>query len=149
MIRPARFVFFEEDANLKYRIDSEHVGRESWLIHEGNGPIDVKVFFKPDRPSAPAALLIFDIPPGVSEGVHRHQLSDEDGGWNEFYYIVAGQGRMTINGDVVPVTAGDNIHIPIGVERGIENTSATERLKVYLVSISLAKTDSAAVSNAG
>lgn len=120
-----------------FRNDPEHVGRTRRRIHEGKGEIDVKRFFgPPDRPAKPAVLLLYDIPPGASEGVHTHNVGDvKEGSFDEFYYILSGRGEMQIDGKIVPVATGDHIFTPNGVAHGIENTSRGENLEVYLVAV--------------
>jgi mannose-6-phosphate isomerase-like protein (cupin superfamily) len=74
--------------------------------------------------------------PGVYEGVHLHRPGDAKfGSFDEFYYIISGSGEMEIEGEKVPVTAGDHVFIPNGVAHGIENTSAEGDLKVYLLAV--------------
>ena len=105
-------------------------------IHEGKGAIDVKFFFRQDRYAHPALLLTYDIPPGASEGVHTHRPGDAVmGSFDEFYYILSGSGVMEIAGKTIAVTAGDHIFTPNEVAHGIENTSDTVPLKVYLVAV--------------
>lgn len=43
----------------------------------------------------------------------------------EVYYILAGQGRMEIDGHSRAVTAGDTIYIPPSASQRIENTGTT------------------------
>ena len=119
-----------------YEIHRAGSGVTARRMHGGRGQINVQFFFAPQQPAAPALLLQYDIPPGASEGVHTHDRGHADGAWDEFYYIESGAGRMTIAGEAVPVKAGDNVHTPLGVSHGIENSSATELLRVYLVAIS-------------
>lgn len=116
--------------------DAEHEGMRNYeRIHEGHGSTGVK-FFRFDRAPAPANFLIYDFPPGSSEGVHVHRLGDQKlGPFDEYYYIVSGSGRMEIDGQVVPVQAGDHVFTPLDVHHGIENTSAAENLKVFLTFI--------------
>ena len=105
-------------------------------VHEGKGAIDVKFFFRQDRYAHPALLLIYDIAPGASEGVHTHRPGDTVmGSYDEFYYILSGSGVMEIDGKKLTVTAGDHIFTPNEVAHGIENTSDTVPLKVYLVAV--------------
>jgi mannose-6-phosphate isomerase-like protein (cupin superfamily) len=54
---------------------------------------------------------------------------------DEFYYVISGSGEMEIDGEKVPVTAGDHIFTPNGVAHGIENTTAEGDLKVYLLAV--------------
>lgn len=118
-----------------YQIDSAATGSRSRRMHGGKGMLGVKFFFEPERPSKPALFLEYDIPPGASEGVHTHSADRPEGPWDEFYYIVSGSGRMTIGETTVEVKTGDNVHTPLGVSHGIENTSQDSRLHVYLVAI--------------
>ncbi len=104
-------------------------------VHEGKGTLGV-AFFRFGGAPAPAAFLIYDIPPGGSEGVHVHHLGDEKlGSFDEYYYIVSGEGQMEIDGKIVPVKAGDHVHTPLDVHHGIENSSAEGNLKVFLTYI--------------
>lgn len=116
--------------------DAELEGmRQYGRIHEGKGTTGVK-FFRFERAPAPANFLIYDFPPGASEGVHVHRLGDRKlGAFDEYYYIVSGAGRMQIDGQDVPVQAGDHVFTPLDVHHGIENMSATENLKVFLTFI--------------
>ncbi len=107
-------------------------------IHGGKGEIDVKFFFSEafDSTSKPAVLLIYDIPPGASEGVHTHHVGDtKEGSFDEFYYILQGKGEMKIAGKPVAVAQGDHIFTPNGISHGIENTSKEGNLRVYLVAL--------------
>jgi mannose-6-phosphate isomerase-like protein (cupin superfamily) len=103
-------------------------------LHKGKGAIKAK-FFRFGGASKPSLMLIYDIPPGASEGVHVHGLSSPEGALDEYYYIVAGSGQMNIGGAIVPVQAGDHVHTPMGTPHGIENTHASQRLKVFLTAI--------------
>ena len=104
-------------------------------VHDGLGSVDVRIFSFNDA-SLPARFLIYDFPPGASEGVHTHRMGDKvEGAFDEYYYIVAGQGEMEIDGSRVPVKAGDHVHTPLTVAHGIKNTHATEHMKVFLTFI--------------
>ena len=104
-------------------------------VHEGKGVMGVAYFDFGDAAS-PAAFLTYDIPPGGSEGTHVHRLNDEKlGSYDEYYYIVSGEGQMEIDGRIVPVKAGDHVHTPLDVHHGIENSSTDQNLKVMLTYI--------------
>jgi quercetin dioxygenase-like cupin family protein len=120
-----------------FRNDPDHERLIAYKgVHEGKGTIDIKMFFKDEGAPKPALLLIYNIPPGASEGVHTHNVGDQKmGSFDEFYYIMDGSGQMQIDGKVVPVCTGDHIFTPNGVSHGIENTSSTSHLKVYLVAM--------------
>lgn len=119
-----------------YVKDSERNGMEAFeRIHEGKGSTNLK-YFEFDGAAAPANFLIYDFPPGSSEGVHVHRLGDKQlGSYDEYYYIVSGTGQMEIDGEVIQVAAGDHVFTPLDVHHGIENTSATDPLKVLLTFI--------------
>lgn len=123
-----------------YAKDSE-VGawRRYAAIHAGKGSVNIRRFpFGGD--SAPANFIIYEIPPGASEGVHVHHLDDRNrlGAFDEYYYVISGQGLMEINGAPVAVAAGDHVHTPLDVPHGIENTDLHEHLKVFLTFINRA-----------
>ena len=117
------------------KLSEADIGRDYPNVHGGDGVISVR-FFDFAGASAPARFLVYDIPPGASEGVHTHSLGDEaDGAFEEFYYVVEGLGEMQIDGQAVPVQAGDHVHTPLGVAHGIANTMAEGRLRVFLTFI--------------
>lgn len=104
-------------------------------VHEGLGELGVRLFDF-DGAAAPANFMIYDIPPGASEGVHLHNLSDPAlGPYEEYYYIVAGRGTMTVDGEAFPVTAGDHVFAPLDSWRGIANSDDKDDLKVFLTYI--------------
>ena len=120
-----------------FKKDSEANGMiEITGIHAGKGKGKIK-FFRFDGAPAPAHFLIYDLPPGASEGVHVHFLDDRngEGSFDEYYYVISGQGQMEIDGEIVPVAKGDHIHTPLEVAHGVENTHATENLRVFLTFI--------------
>jgi oxalate decarboxylase/phosphoglucose isomerase-like protein (cupin superfamily) len=105
-------------------------------IHQGKGKGKARLFRFVGQ-SAPAYFMVYDLPPGASEGVHVHFLDDrnKEGAYDEYYYIVSGQGQMEIDGKIVPVTQGDHVHTPLEVAHGVENTHPTEHLRVFLTFI--------------
>jgi quercetin dioxygenase-like cupin family protein len=101
-------------------------------VYGGKGSISVELFSF-GRAPAPANFLIYDLPPGSSEGVHVHRLGDQTkGSYDEYFYIVSGTGQMEIDGKAVRVEAGNHICVPLDVQHGIENTPSTEHLRVFL-----------------
>ena len=104
-------------------------------VHGGLGSVQVR-FFSFDKAPLPARFLIYDFPPGASEGVHTHGLGDKVGGaFDEYYFVLAGQGEMEIGGERVPVKPGDHVHTPLDVAHGIRNTHPHEHLRVFLTYI--------------
>jgi oxalate decarboxylase/phosphoglucose isomerase-like protein (cupin superfamily) len=120
-----------------YTKDSEAEGMvEITGIHAGKGKGKIK-FFRFDGVPAPAHFIIYDLPPGASEGVHVHFLDDRnrEGSFDEYYYIVSGRGQMQIDDEILAVAQGDHIHTPLEVAHGIENTHPVENLRVFLTFI--------------
>ncbi len=118
-----------------YAYLKDHEGQDVTVysnVHDGEGEIAIK-YFRFEGTLPPDLMLIYDILPGGSEGVHTHNIGDEEmGSYDEFYYILAGEGVMEIAGELVPVRPGDHVVTPNGVAHGIANTSLTTNLKVYL-----------------
>ncbi len=104
-------------------------------VHEGDGTISLG-YFRFDGAPAPANFVVYDMPPGSSEKVHTHKLGDPVlGSYDEYYYIVEGQGEMEIDGEIVPVKSGDHVHTPLTVAHGIRNTQPDRNLRVFLTFI--------------
>jgi mannose-6-phosphate isomerase-like protein (cupin superfamily) len=55
------------------------------------------------------------IPVGGSTQLHRHAQSEE------LYYVIAGQGRMTLGDEEFELVVGDSVCIPPGTAHCIEN----------------------------
>jgi Cupin domain len=108
-------------------------------LHAGKGSVGIKRFPFQGAP-APAHFIVYEIPPGASEGVHVHHLDNrnQEGAFDEYYYIVSGEGQMQVDGELVPVKAGDHVHTPLDVAHGIENTHSQHVLKVFLTFINRA-----------
>jgi quercetin dioxygenase-like cupin family protein len=118
-----------------FRVESGAARGAQRQLHGGQGLIEVKYFFEPERPSRPVLLIQYDVPPGASEGVHTHAPGSTEGAWDEYYYIVSGAGEMTIDGRALAVKAGDHIHAPLGTPHGIANRSGPDPLRVLLTAI--------------
>ena len=120
--------------------DTEAAGMiEITGIHKGKGKGKAKYFRfgAASAPSAPSYMMIYDLPPGSSEGVHTHFLDNrnDEGSFDEYYYIISGEGQMEIDGALVPVRTGDHVHTPLEVAHGVENTHPTDNLRVFLTYI--------------
>ena len=92
--------------------------RAQAAIHAGEGTILRRLFFRAES-KLDVKFDVWELPPGASEGNHTH---GDDSALEEIYYFLAGQGTMTIDGDVVAVAAGDAILVPPGVDHGLSNT---------------------------
>ena len=89
-------------------------------IHDGSGLIRRRSLFG-ESSRLPIRIEIWELDPGVTEGNHIHQ---EPKPLEEVYYFLEGEGIMTIDGDEVPVKAGDAILVPPGANHGILSTGA-------------------------
>lgn len=106
-------------------------------VHHGEGAIDVHRFAFFDERQMPY-FVMFDMPPGSSEGIHAHEAENVAEAWlDEYYYVISGTGIMRVDGEIVEVTRGDFIYTPAGVSHGIENTAESGNLKVMLTVISV------------
>jgi hypothetical protein len=105
-------------------------------VHDGRGSVGLKRY-QFGGAARPANFIVYDLPPGSSEGVHTHLADNSNrlGVFDEFYYIVSGRGQMQIGDEIVPVVAGDHVFTPIGTPHGIENVAESEHLKVFLTFI--------------
>jgi mannose-6-phosphate isomerase-like protein (cupin superfamily) len=79
-------------------------------------------------------FVCFEIPPGAAEGLHVHYADDRNGtgSYDEFYYIISGRGIMTVGDTSFEVAAGDGIHAPLDLARGVANADPDELLRVHL-----------------
>lgn len=98
-------------------------------IHGGDGEIRVRRFFK-NKSSTGVHFHIWELAPGASEGNHIH--TREDDGFEETYYFLQGQGVMWIEGEELPIVAGDAFLVPPGVDHGFRNTGS-EPLRLVLL----------------
>lgn len=105
-------------------------------IHHGKGKGKAKISHFAGA-SAPAYFIFYELPPGASEGVHVHFLDNRnsEGSFDEYYYIISGEGQMEIDGEIVAVTKGDHVHTPLEVSHGVENTHGSENLHVLVTFI--------------
>lgn len=105
-------------------------------MRDGDGMVTIRRF-EFGGATLPARFVIYDIPPGASEGSHVHHADNRNGtgSFEEFYYILSGHGTMTVGQDRFAVGPGDYIHAPPGMERGIANADAVEVLRVHLTFI--------------
>jgi len=59
------------------------------------------------------------LPVGGRSFRHQHLLSEE------VYYILEGEGRLTVGSEIANVAVGDAVCIPPAIEHWIENTGTT------------------------
>ncbi len=90
--------------------------------HQGEGQTTAFRFFK----TAAGSKLQFSkriLHPGSSIGYHLQK--DE-----EIYYIIDGEGEMTMNGEIFRVSAGDAILTLAGNEHGLKQTGTRDLIMI-------------------
>lgn len=120
----------EEQAMAKYwkETDSTEV-REIKGIHDGEGVIRVRSFFR-NKMTTGINMHVWELAPGASEGNHIHE--GEHDGYEETYYFLQGRGVMWVEGEEIPIQAGDAFLVPPGVDHGFRNTG-DEPLRLVLL----------------
>ena len=78
------------------------------LLHPNRQPLDLRY-----------SLALALVEPGLSS--LRHVLKN-----SEVYYIIRGEGIMSIDGEEAPVGPGQAVYIPPGSEQFITNTSSAD-----------------------
>jgi mannose-6-phosphate isomerase-like protein (cupin superfamily) len=114
---------------IKKHPDMRHEPLEN--CHDGEGALDWKEVLAPDNLKDRHLNFVHDdvLAPGVSIGIHSHK-DDE-----EYYYILAGAGTMSLDGEDCRVAAGDITAVYPGGEHGLLN-DGDQDLRVLVFSIS-------------
>jgi mannose-6-phosphate isomerase-like protein (cupin superfamily) len=116
MDRTAAFTIHEDDCELEGWPDPE-TGQARW-----------RTLISSDRtPTDSLTVGVAELEPGDSRAfcLHRHAQA-------EVYYILAGEGIVTISGTDHLVRSGTAIFVPGGVEHGVRNTGAGPLRLLYL-----------------
>lgn len=94
--------------------------------HRGEGEVrSIRLYSQEDFESPVRFLYYVEIPHGASIGCHSHKEDEE------MYIVLSGFGRMTVDGEVRVVKAGDTIkNKPFG-SHGLHNHS-DEDLKLLI-----------------
>ena len=112
---------------------------EPFVIHEDDcefegadggpfGSIRWRTLVSGDRtPSDSLTVGVAELEPGESEPFMPHSHAQA-----EVYYILSGEGTVTISGAVHPVRPGSAVFIPGGAEHGARNTGV-ELLRLFYV----------------
>lgn len=98
--------------------------------HEGVGPLDwTNVVDGEDLPGKRLRFLHRNIlHPGDSIGIHGHSVDEE------YYYILSGEGTMTLDGKELRVGPGDLTGVFPGGSHGLRNTGE-EQLHFIVFSV--------------
>jgi len=90
------------------------VERETWA-DPVRGDVGFRTIFGGDTTTSEFTAGVTDLEPGGWLGHHRHRPA-------EIYYVLGGEGTLTIDGEDHAVTAGTAAYIPGNSEHGIRNT---------------------------
>ncbi len=98
--------------------------------HDGDGSLDWTTVLDGSDIQGRRLQFIHDniLAPGTSIGVHRHEHDEE------YYYILSGEGTMTLDDQQFPVTAGDITAVFPGGSHGLENTSQLD-LRILVIGL--------------
>jgi len=111
------------------------------IAHGGVGTIGaVRIARAAELAGACDFIDYAELPPGTTIGDHRHGPTEE-----EYYLVLAGTGRLRLEDDVFPVTAGDLVRNPPGGLHGLRNTGPEPlRLFVFQLAVAPAAADATA-----
>ena len=75
----------------------------------------------------------FEVKGGGSVHPHRHHT-------HEFYYVVSGRGRMTIEGETREIVQGDLVHIPPDAIHSLAPVSPHASIRCFCFAVGLRDT---------
>ena len=99
---------------------------EAKILHTPHGSEIRPLIDRTTAPITQCSLAEETLPPGHSVTPHHHEVLEE------VYYILSGNGVMTIGAEQRAVSAGDAIYIPTQHRHTLTNTG-TEPLRLLLV----------------
>jgi mannose-6-phosphate isomerase-like protein (cupin superfamily) len=70
------------------------------------------------------------LPPGTSDGIHRHQYVEE------IYYVLNGEGAVTVNDESAQIHKGDAVPVLLNQAHSFDNQSGTD-LELMIIGISV------------
>lgn len=91
---------------------------EEWRNADRGGATWRTLFSRPVTPTSGLTTGVSSIPPGEALTVHRHVAV-------ETYYVLEGNGVLTLGEDEHTVRAGSAVHLPSLTVHGLRNTGAT------------------------
>jgi quercetin dioxygenase-like cupin family protein len=104
-------------------------GCEEGWDDELRGRVRWRALFSAGRtPTEAMTAGVAEIMPGDQLKVHRHAPP-------ELYYLLAGQGVVTIDGVDYPVEAGTAVFIPGNAAHGLRNTGQTTLRLFYVFAV--------------
>jgi mannose-6-phosphate isomerase-like protein (cupin superfamily) len=102
---------------------------QSVRAHNGEGIIGFCRLFTEEDFDGPWHFVDFAVvPPGSSIGIHQH------GNNEELYFVLSGEGKMSVNGEEYAIRSGDLILNKVGWSHGLRNESG-EDISILVVEV--------------
>ena len=117
-------------AELPTVVHVDDLAVEGW-DDPGRGSITWRTIFSSERtPTAGLTLGVAELAPDGTVGnrPHRHAPA-------EVYYVIAGEGVVTIDGERTPVRAGSAVFIPGDAEHSLANTGTSTMRLLYTFAV--------------
>jgi len=114
-----------DDASAPLVRRAEDLPEEGW--HDGRGELTWRTLFSAG--STPTDRMVTGVAQLREDGFlapHRHDQA-------ETYYVLAGEGVVTLDGAEHPVRAGSAVFLPGGCEHGVRNTGAGTLRVLYVL----------------
>ena len=102
------------------------VERETWS--DSRGRVGFRTIFGGVDIPGDFTAGVADLDAGGWLGHHRHEPA-------EIYYVLDGEGALTVDGEDLPVTAGMAAYIPGNSEHGIRNTGTRPMRFFYVFAV--------------
>jgi mannose-6-phosphate isomerase-like protein (cupin superfamily) len=118
------FMHMKLDRSLLKSVASMHGGKGSVKYRRALGPEVFRTNW--------GYVDHLSIPAGASVGSHRHDLQEE------IYYVIAGKGKVSVNGESAEIYLGDGVPVRLREVHGFENTTQ-EDLELMVIGIALEK----------
>lgn len=87
-----------------------------YVLHDGAAPTRIQWHFF-EQLGLPAAIQTGELPPGGSEGMHAPPESDSP--LEEFYLVLDGAARITIDGETLLLGRGGSALAPVGAQHDV------------------------------